>query len=438
MFASSYELAGGSATVFDTTREAYTQPIDNLPREDYGRFFAGDTVFNTNWVSASSIVNGRDGLGPLFNVQSCSTCHFKDGRGQPPNNSETTIGLLIRISLAIGNNSSEAPKPHPVYGNQLSVRALEGLEPEARVAVDYQEIVGAYLDGTSYTLLAPNYVIDNWGYGRPEEALLLSPRVASSVYGLGLLDAIDDEQLILLADPDDEDGDNISGRPNYVWSPSEQTYAIGRYGWKANKASILDQAAGAAAGDLGITNRIFPAENHTLNQVDVETYPSGGHPELTDEDLDNLVFYLKTLAVPASRVESDAAYQSGLEQFQQLKCASCHTPEFRTREDYEIAALADQLIRPFTDLLLHDMGDALADHRPDFNASGNEWRTPPLWGIGLLEKVNGHTRLLHDGRARSIEEAILWHGGEAEGSREAFKKLSQNDRVELINFVKGL
>ncbi|MDE0767269.1 MAG: hypothetical protein OSB19_02665 [Opitutaceae bacterium] len=430
-------LPGGATTSFERLREAFTQPASNLNPRSFAQFFSGDTIFNTNWVNAASVVNGRDGLGPLFNTRSCSACHFKDGRGRPPEKGEISNGLLIRISLP-KNDRNAAPRAHPVYGNQLSVRALPGLLPEATIEISYKEIVGKYPDENEFRIQQPEYTIDDWGYGTPDASLLMSPRVAPSVFGLGLLDAIPDEIILAQADPNDQNGDGISGRPNWVKSPSRGDRQLGKYGWKANKATIEDQTAGAFQGDLGITSALFPEENHSLTQVDALAFPSGGSPELNARDLEDIVFYLKTLAPPASRFKDDNAYENGRRLFVQSQCSSCHTPEFTTGIQTEIPALANQRIYPYTDLLLHDMGEQLADNRPDFEAKGNEWRTPPLWGLGMIQKVNGHSRLLHDGRARNVEEAILWHGGEAESSKRVFMHLSAAQRKILIDFVEAL
>lgn len=425
-------LPGGATTAFENSREAYTQPARNLDPRNFAQFFSGDTIFNTNWVNASSVVDGRDGLGPLFNARSCSACHFKDGRGRPPEKGEIPNGFLIRISQA------ENEAPHPIYGNQISVRALPGLPPEAAIEISYQEIVSNYPDGNEYRIQKPLYAIKKWGYGEPISPLMISPRLAPSVFGLGLLDAIPDEIILARSDPSDTNGDGISGRPNWVKSPSKGERQLGKYGWKANKATIEDQSAGAFQSDLGITSMLFPNENHSSSQLDELDFPSGGSPELSKRDLEDIVFYLKALAPPASRFKSDEAYENGRQLFTQSHCSSCHTPEFTTRAQTEIPALANQRIYPYTDLLLHDMGEPLADNRSDFEAKGNEWRTPPLWGLGLIPAVNGHSRLLHDGRARNVEEAILWHGGEAEFSKQAFMHLSSSERQILIDFVEAL
>ncbi|MCZ6674180.1 MAG: c-type cytochrome, partial [Verrucomicrobia bacterium] len=183
---------------------------------------------------------------------------------------------------------------------------------------------------------------------------------------------------------------------------------------------------------------VFGEENHTEHQELDEIYPSGGEPELARRDLEDVVFYLQTLAVPAARIEDWDTFNKGKALFSQLKCAACHAPVLKTQSDFAIAALAGQTIRPYTDLLLHDMGEGLADNRPDFEATGQEWRTPPLWGVGLIPKVNKHTRLLHDGRARNVEEAILWHGGEAESSKQQFMRLSAPQRALVIKFVESI
>ena len=431
------EWAGGETTVFIRSSLAFSLPADNLPLGDLPRFFAGNAFFNTNWVSASSTVDGRDGLGPLFNARSCSTCHFKDGRGRPPSPGEIPTGLLFRLSIpGLGENGG--PLPEPVYGNQVSVRALPGRKPEARVTVRLEEVSGAYPDGKTYSLLKPHYAFDDWGYGEPHGELQFSPRVASPVFGLGLLDAIGKSELERRADPDDRDGDGISGRTNRVWSPSKNSEGLGRYGWKANKAELIDQVAAAFVGDIGITTNLFPEENHSATQEPAGPVPNSGSPELGDRDLEDLVFYLKTLGVPASRIDDAKEFHQGKALFESARCSSCHIPEMSTDPHYPIPALAGQTIRPYTDLLLHDMGEALSDGRRDFQATGREWRTPPLWGIGLLPTVNGHSRLLHDGRARNVEEAILWHGGEAEKSKNAFKAMSAENRQLLIAFVESL
>jgi len=431
------ELAGGDTTVFLQTRDAFSLPAKNLELTEHPRFFSGNAFFNTNWVDASSIVDGRDGLGPLFNMRSCSACHFKDGRGRPPLEGEIPNAWLMRVSI-LGRTDHGAPLPDPIYGNQISFRALPAVEPEASIKISYNERIGNYPDGSSFTLLEPSYSMTDWAYGDPFEDLLFSPRVASQVFGLGLIEAVSQNEILSRADPLDKNKDGISGRPNLVWSPSLDQKMLGRFGWKANKANLLDQTAGAFVGDIGITNFVFPDENQTFHQNLTKKFPSGGAPEISRRDLEDVVFYLQTLAVPAARILDQNEFERGKALFMILQCSACHVPELRSANDYPIEALAGQTFRPYTDLLLHDMGPGLADGRPDFEATGSEWRTPPLWGIGLFPMVNEHSRLLHDGRARNVEEAILWHGGEGEGSKQAFMKLTKNERERVIRFVESL
>jgi CxxC motif-containing protein (DUF1111 family) len=261
--------------------------------------------------------------------------------------------------------------------------------------------------------------------------------VAPAVFGVGLLEAVPEAHILAAADPDDTDGDGISGRPNQVADVVNGGTSLGRFGWKANVPSVEQQNAGAFHGDIGITSALFPDENCPPEQVACGSALSGGVPELDAAKLDRVTFYTRTLAVPARRDVGQPVTTEGQELFASLGCASCHLPELRTGES-DIAALSNQVIHPYTDLLLHDMGPGLADGRPDGEASGSEWRTAPLWGIGLVDTVNGHTRFLHDGRARNLSEAILWHGGEAQASADAFRASPARARDALIAFLESL
>jgi CxxC motif-containing protein (DUF1111 family) len=303
--------------------------------------------------------------------------------------------------------------------------------------IAYTEVPGAYADGTMYSLRSPQYSIEMQGYGDIGDSLLISPRIAPVVSGMGLIEAIPESAILANVDEDDEDNDGISGRANFVASAATGETMVGRIGWKANVATIEDQVASAFLLDIGITSSIHPEENCTPTQTDCLSSASGGTPELTAERMAEVVFYSSTLAVPARRDLDDPDVHAGATLFQRLNCSVCHAPTFTTGP-HDIAAISNQTIYPFSDLLLHDMGPRLADQKEDGLATGNEWRTPPLWGIGLIETVNGHTYLLHDGRARSIEEAILWHGGEAEEARASFTMLAKDDRQRLIAFVESL
>jgi CxxC motif-containing protein (DUF1111 family) len=443
------ELAdqGGDATVEVSGSGAFAQPVPGLDSEQRRDFAVGNNFFNDNWVTAPASTEGRDGLGPLFNAQSCSSCHFRDGRAQPPSGSgDPERGLLIRLSV-VGEDGN--PMPHRELGDQLQDRAIRGVPLEGTLRITTVEVEGAYADGSTYTLQEPHYEVIGPD-GEPVEGLLLSPRVAPAVFGVGLLEAVPEDAIVDLADPDDEDDDGISGRANLVPAPSSPgEEVLGRFGWKAAVPSVEQQNAGAFAGDIGITSRLRPSQPCTRLQAACISAPSGGDPELDDHKLDQVTFYTRTLAVPARRDVGDEDTRLGQETFEQIGCASCHVGELRTGES-DIAALDHQVIRPYTDLLLHDMGVGLADGRPeldgtgavvgapDLDPSGQEWRTPPLWGIGLVPTVNRHTRFLHDGRARSLEEAILWHGGEAEAARDRFRSLDAIDREAVISFLESL
>jgi CxxC motif-containing protein (DUF1111 family) len=425
---------GGGATVAVAGTGAFAQPVPGLEGDDARTFAIGNNFFNDNWVTAPSSTDARDGLGPLFNAQSCSSCHFKDGRGAPPVDADDPQrGLLLRLSVL---DADGRPQPERTYGDQLQDRAIRGVPAEGTIVITTTERPGAYPDGTPFSLGAPSYEILD-ADGQPfDDDILISPRIAPAVFGVGLLEAVPADEIIAAADPDDEDGDGISGRAHLV-SDGDGDEVLGRFGWKAAVPTVNDQNAGAFIGDIGITSSLHREQSCTRLQPECLSAPDGGDPELNDRKLAQVTFYTRTLAVPARRDVDDADTTAGQASFETIGCASCHLPELLTGSS-DLAPLEDQTIRPYTDLLLHDMGEGLADGRPDLDASGSEWRTPPLWGIGLVETVNGHTRFLHDGRARSIEEAILWHGGEAQPARDAFTELDADERQQLLTFLESL
>jgi CxxC motif-containing protein (DUF1111 family) len=431
------EKLGGDTTAFTNTGNAFSLSARNLTNLERRTFEVGDSFFSRNWVTAPASTEARDGLGPTFNAQSCSSCHTHDGRGKPPENAEDPQrGLLLRLSIP-GEGRQGEPVADPNYGGQLQDRAILSVPPEGRIGITYTEIVGKYADGESYVLQAPSYSVDNLQFGELDPQVMVSPRIAPAVFGVGLLEAIPESEIVARADPEDADGDGISGRVNRVWDLRREKLALGRFGWKANQPTVEQQVAGAFMGDLGITSSLFPRENCPAPQLDCQAAPGGGSPELTEDRLQKVAFYNRTLAVPAMRNLEDPRVREGAGLFVSSGCAECHTPRQVTGET-DIPALSYQAIYPYTDLLLHDMGEALADHRPDFQADGREWRTPSLWGIGLIETVNGHTRLLHDGRARNLAEAILWHGGEGERARESFRNLTREEREAVVRFLRAL
>lgn len=430
--------SGGDTTVFDASVNAFGQPAANLPFAERPDFFTGNALFNRNWVTAPSSTVGSDGLGPIFNAASCSACHFKDGRGRPPvADGEAFESLLVRLSVP-GENDVEGTVAEPRYGRQLGNRSILGVDPEGAPRLVYEERAGTYGDGEPYALRAPTLVVDDLAYGSLAANALTSVRVAQQMVGLGLLAALDEATLLARTDPDDADGDGISGRVNLVHDVRRGSPVVGRFGWKANAPTIEQQGAGAFVGDIGITSPLFPSEDCTEAETACADAPNGGTPEIDQTKLDLVTFYVTLLAVPARRDVDDPVVRRGEALFGSAGCGSCHVPTLVTGDLPGFPAVSRQTIHPFTDLLLHDMGPGLADGRPDFLATGSEWRTPPLWALGLVPTVNDHLFLLHDGRARGFAEAILWHGGEGAAAAEAFRTMTAADRAALVRFLESL
>lgn len=501
------ELTGGATTVYADGRNAFSLPAANLTDEERTRFVIGNSFFKRNWVEAPASTRARDGLGPHFIARSCGGCHVQDGRGAPPDlrrrlsgatnpavdslggpaaaskarapaadaeralaaasdpagalpgdDHEQPVALLMRLSVP-GRGAQGGPKPEPVYGEALSNAAVGGVQPEGRVTLRYTDVPGRFADGTPYVLQRPHYGIEDLAYGPLAAGTLLGPRIAPQLVGVGLLEAIADEDIERNAREQAAASGPVKGRVNRVWDAFAERERIGRYGWKANVASLAHQTAAAFQGDIGITSRRFPHESCSAAQADCLDAPGGARAkahagsaasasldeqtfEIDDRTLGDVVFYQAALAPPARRDVNDPQVLQGRRLFEKAQCAACHRPSYVTATPpfprLSSPALEGQRIWPYTDLLLHDMGEDLADGRPDFAASGRQWRTPPLWGIGLIEGVNGHDRLLHDGRARGVLEAILWHGGEAEGSRNHVLKMSRAEREALVRFVESL
>lgn len=430
------EYLGGSTTISDISENAFALPARNLSSAHKDDFYVGNSFFNKNWVIAPASTTARDGLGPLFNARSCSGCHFKDGRGRGPEENGDFVSILLRLSIP-GNDEHGGPLPEPNYGGQLQNFAIDNVPAEGKPRVVYTEKRGEFPDGEVFWLRVPTYSIEELSYGTLSPSVMISPRVAPQMIGLGLLEAIPEAQILALADETDRNGDQISGKANYVWDAASKSLQLGRFGWKANKATIPHQVAGALNGDIGLTTTMISAHGFSDVQRHLEGLPNGGSPEVSDSVFHALVVYSRTLAVPARRNIQQPEVRTGKQIFMSIGCASCHNPSFTTGQA-EIAELSNQKIFPYTDLLLHDLGEELADKRPDFRADGREWRTAPLWGIGLFHAVNKHTNYMHDGRARNLQEAILWHGGEAESSRQSFMKLPKTQRGTLLQFLESL
>jgi len=425
-------LNGGSQTVFDQGSGAYSHAFNSLPEHLERIHEIGDVQFGATFVSSPAPLN--PGLGPVYNNVSCLSCHVSDGRGKVPGVGETAANMLFRVSLP-GEGEHGNPVPVPGYGDQIQPRSLLNVRREADVLITYTEKTYSFADGSTYKLREPLYTITDPYIPLPA-GVLLSPRVAAPVYGLGLLAGVSDADILAREDPADADGNGISGRANRVWDVKDMKKVLGRFGWKANQPSLLQQIAAAYNGDMGITTSLFPKESSD-GQTQFTSQP-GYNYELSDSLLHNVEFYVRTLAVPARRNVNTETVIKGKALFLSAGCSKCHIPDMRTSVNVAFPQLSNQLIHPYTDLLLHDMGEGLADHRPDFLASGSEWRTAPLWGIGLTQKVNGHTNFLHDGRARNFLEAIMWHGGEAKSAGDKVRNFSKSDRDNLIAFLESL
>ncbi|MEM6729699.1 MAG: di-heme oxidoredictase family protein, partial [Pseudomonadota bacterium] len=332
----------------------------------------------------------------------------------------------------------------PNYGKQIQDQSLAGHRGEAKIEIAYEEIEVALSEGETAFLRKPTYSLSSPAYGDIHPGSVLSPRIAPQIIGLGLLEAIPVEDILALADPDDRDGDGISGRPQIVWSTEFQQPMLGRFGLKAGMPTLRQQNADAFTGDIGISTPLTPTAWGECTEAQ-EACRNAHHGdgdirvhEVDDIGLDIVTYYSANLGVPVRRDHDDAEVLRGKEVFYTTGCTSCHQPAFVTHRLEDDPERSFQLIWPYTDLLLHDMGPGLADNRPEARANGREWRTPPLWGIGLTERVSGHTYFLHDGRARSLLEAVLWHGGEAEAQKEAVRTMPAADRAALITFLESL
>ncbi len=456
------EKVGGEGTVYANGRNAFSHPLAHLDDAERTRFAVGNSFFKRNWVEAPASTTARDGLGPQFIARSCAGCHTMDGRGAPPEwrntlgpDPEPTVALLMRLSVPGVPAAHEGVVPEPTYGDQFNNAAIQGVKPEGRVEIRNTPIRGRFADGTRYTLQKPIYKLTGLSHGPMAKGVMVSPRIAPQMIGMGLLEAIPERDILANASNQAAAPGPIKGQVNRVWDAFAQKEVLGRFGWKANAGSVAHQTAGAFNGDMGITSSAMWREACTPAQPDCLAGSHGGgttasradqaradQPEIDDETLAQVVFYTATIAPPARRQPAAMQVLRGQALFAQAQCATCHQPSYTTGASpfpqLSTHRLRGQHIWPYTDLLLHDMGSDLADGRPDFLASGRQWKTPPLWGIGLFKDVNGHQRLLHDGRANGVMEAVLWHGGEAKDAKEAVQKFSAADRDALVKFVNSL
>ena len=446
--------AGAGTSQATPNRDAFSHPAANLDFEGQQTFNLGNGLFSKTWVPAPSSTLASDGLGPLFNARSCQECHLKDGRGHPPAGpDDRAVSMFLRLSVPPRTEADKealASKKklsiaEPTYGVQLQNFAVQGVPPEGEMRIAYEEVPVALAGGETASLRKPTYSIDGLGYAPLAPDVQLSPRVAPPMIGVGLLEAIHPGDILANADPDDTDGDGISGRVSWVRDRETRKLALGRLGWKPMTASVRVQAAEAFLGDIGISTPMLTGSTGECTdgepaclaaQIGVQEHL--GPVEAPGPILDLVSFYSRNLAVPARRDVDDPEVLAGKALFYDFGCAGCHRPKYVTSRDAPQPEHRFQLIWPYTDLLLHDMGEGLADGRPMGDASGSEWRTAPLWGIGLTETVSGHTFLLHDGRARNLLEAILWHGGEAEAAKDRVVAATPDERQALIRFLESL
>ena len=417
------------------SKMAFMREPKGLSNDEIDIFILGKSFFRIPWVEAPSATTARDGLGPLFNANTCMHCHPGNGAGVAVNkDGSMTRSLLLRLSHKEPKDAALIKKigfePDSTYGAQLSKNGNHDVVAEGEPVVKYENIEGEYPDGTAYTLRKPTYSVINKGYGAFDEDTILAPRIGSALIGLGQLELISEKDILAHQDIEDKDGDGISGKANYAFDPETNSTKLGRFTWKASATTVKHQTAGAAHNDMGLTNPLFPMHNCTKKQESCLKEAEKGRFEfeLPAQRLDAIDYYLSNLAIPKQR--DPEKHTEGAKLFKSLNCTACHVERYKTASGITI--------KPYSDLLLHDMGEALADGRSEFLASGSEWRTPPMWGIGLYKKVSGEANYLHDGRARNIEEAILWHGGEAEQSKKDFMALGKISRQKVLDFLKSI
>ncbi len=448
-------LPGGSLSNDDAGASAYLHQITTLEPKQAELAALGFRMFNNRWAFFW-FENAEFGRGPTSNAQACVTCHVNNGRGIAPATPHVAMrgadglardhnitvpyepapNMVIRISLK-GDGPHGGPRPHPDYGDQLQIFGVKGVVPaEGKFSVEWREQAFAFPDGEQASLRSPIIHVTDLAYGQLGSDAMIAPRLAPPLVGLGLLEAVPDETLIALAAREPVKG--IRGKVNRVWDESQDKTVIGRFGLKANHGSIREQIAIAFLNDIGLSSPVYPDQNCPPVQSVCREQMVAGKPEITKLRLDATELYVRSLTVPARRNLADPQVVRGEALFAQARCSVCHVAELKTGDAAALRQLAGQAIHPYTDLLLHDMGEGLSDNRPDFAAGGSDWRTPALWGIGLSETVNGANAFLHDGRARNFMEAILWHGGEAEFSREAFRNFTRDDRSALVAFLESL
>ncbi|TDO99740.1 di-heme oxidoredictase family protein [Marinomonas balearica] len=423
---------------------SYTTPLSGLSAEEKLDFELGRSIFERFWVPSPSSTTASDGLGPIFNARSCHSCHMNGGRGHAPQ--EGQLGSEVpSFFVRLGNKTSPLTEimGDETYGRQFQQLGSSSVPSEGDYTIHWETKVETFKDGSQVTLKKPSI---EWGakhYGEFQPTTGISLRVTPPLVGMGLIDAIDPETILANEDADDRDNDGISGKANWVYENGRRV--IGRFGHKAHVSDLSHQNQSAFNGDLGLSTPLFPKPSGdcTSKQLKCIQAPNGNTAHIEDLEVghfqsDRVDEFVALSRPPAMRNLQEPWFIEGKAIFDKLACASCHTPKMTSGSNVKYDALKNRRFYPFTDLLLHDMGRELANEFPVFNAEPQEWRTAPLWGIGLSEAVSGRKGFLHDGRAATIEEAILWHGGEAEPHKNAYKALSKANRDLFMKFLESL
>lgn len=423
---------------------SFSLPLKGLNSLRSANFIKGADLFRQEWSEyvgdpkVSRTGSNFFGLGPTFSAKSCADCHERAGRGSPPLKLGERLKALVMKVGTINGDVIRQPQPHPAYGEQINSMAVKGVPAEGKVFVEYYSEEGRYGDGSTFRLRRPSYVFYDLKFGQLDQSTIISPRVPPIVAGLGILESISDKDILSLADINDADLDGISGKPNFVWSVSQNIEKLGRFGWKAEAVTLYEQVAQAAHRDLGLTSTLHPDQAcPPVQKLCADATIVSPKVEISDDRLRVITEYLRYLAPPDRLTNENKQVKRGERIFNDIGCSKCHAPLIKLgfsrleRKDYSG-------VEPYTDLLLHDMGPDLADVNPNLGGNGREWRTPPLWGLGSIKLVNHHEFLMHDGRARGIAEAILWHGGEAKISREKFRLMEASGREDLLKFLGSL
>lgn len=416
----------------DNGKTALKHKHNNLSNEELDMFILGKSFFRIPWVEAPSATTARDGLGPLFNANTCTSCHPNNSQGSVyTKNGQISRSMVVRLSIP-QNNSKEHKEifnkagfiPDSMYGAQISLNGTKDVPYEAKLKISYKNKYFTYPDGQTIVLQNPSYSLYDLNYGELPKNISISVRKAPALIGLGLIEKIPNKLILENEDINDVNNDGISGKANLVYSIEKKKYTLGKYTYKGSAPTVKHQIAAAFHNDMGLTTTLFPMDNCTKSQKECLSSPKARDLiDVTDLRLNAIDFYLTHLKMPVSNKKE----QEGEKLFHQIGCASCHIPSFNV-DGLEVKA--------YSDFLLHDMGEELGDGRVEFKASKNEWKTAPLWGLSILEEsIQKKPDYLHDGRAKTLEEAILWHGGEAKKAKNAFTKLSIKQREQIIKFL---